>query len=81
MKTTFLESYKIILDKVRFDRDLLMKEYWKAIKQLKDNEIDELNWWLTSQGISQMLQSRNSHFLASSRRAKGSQHEIRQPVA
>jgi len=55
MKTTFLEYYKIVLDKVRFDSGLFMKEYRKAMKQLQDGEVDDLNEWLTSQGIHPIL--------------------------
>jgi hypothetical protein len=48
---TFLEYYKIILEKVRFDNNLVLKEYRKALKQLGIEEINDLNTWLDSQGI------------------------------
>jgi hypothetical protein len=80
MKTSFLEYYKIILDKVRFDRSLLMKEYRKAIKLLRDKEIDDLNRWLTSQGIYPVLQNRKDHFIPASRGTEGDLHEVGQPV-
>lgn len=46
MKTSFLEYYKMILSKVSFDRQLLMKEYRKALQMLKGAEADELSQWL-----------------------------------
>ena len=61
MNTTFLDYYKIILDKVSFDSTLFMKEYGKAVKQLDDKEIYELNGWLDSQGISANSRHRTAH--------------------
>jgi hypothetical protein len=51
METTFLEYYKMILEKVRFDNNLLVKEYRKAINQLEVDEINDLNAWLASRGM------------------------------
>lgn len=51
MKTTFLDYYKIILDKVSFDRGLFTKEYRKALRELQANEIPYLNNWLRNKGL------------------------------
>jgi hypothetical protein len=51
MKTTFLEYYKNVLDKVSFDHRLFAKEYYKALNMLQSNEINELNNWLRSRGL------------------------------
>ena len=52
---TFLEYYKIILEKVKFDTTLLVKEYKKALKALKEQEIVELHLWLDSIGLRKSL--------------------------
>lgn len=44
--TSFLDYYKIILEKVSFDPLLLRKEYQKAKCNLCGEEIRELNKWL-----------------------------------
>jgi hypothetical protein len=49
MKTTFLDYYKMVLDKVSFDRHLFVKEYHKAVDRLSANEVADLNAWLKSQ--------------------------------
>ena len=46
MKTSFLEYYKNILEKVSFDFELFTKEYDKAVRTLNRKERDELNRWL-----------------------------------
>lgn len=46
MKTTFLDYYKTILQKVSFDKNLLSKEYKKAITHLEYHEVRRLNEWL-----------------------------------
>lgn len=48
MRTTFLDYYKMILDKVSFDPGLLSKEYQKAKRILQSDEIGDLNLWLRS---------------------------------
>lgn len=48
MKTTFLDYYKMVLEKVSFDRQLFMKEYRKALGRLSENEVANLNTWLQS---------------------------------
>lgn len=55
MKTTFLEYYKNVLDKVSFDPRLFIKEYYKALRMLQSNEINELNDWLRSRGLYRVI--------------------------
>lgn len=55
MKTSFLDYYKIILDKVSFDRALFTKEYKKAISKIKKSEISDLNNWLKAKGFQPIL--------------------------
>lgn len=50
MKTSFLEYYKIILEKVSFDQSLLAKEYQKALKLIRQEEVAALDQWLESSG-------------------------------
>ena len=49
--TSFLDYYKIILDKVSFDPVLFRKEYQKAKRCLCNDEIHDLNGWLKSRGL------------------------------
>jgi hypothetical protein len=51
MKTTYLDYYKMILDKVSFDHNLFRKEYQKALRTLHAQEVSELNHWLQSKGL------------------------------
>jgi len=51
MKTSFLEYYKMVLDKVSFDHQLFTKEYRKAVAMLQSNEVDDLNAWIRSRGL------------------------------
>ncbi|GGZ30989.1 hypothetical protein GCM10007049_24920 [Echinicola pacifica] len=46
MKTSYLDYYKMILKKVSFNRALLKKEYFKAIRSLSKNEADQLKEWM-----------------------------------
>jgi hypothetical protein len=41
MKTTYLDYYKIILDKVSFDSNLFSKEYHKALRTLPSEQVSE----------------------------------------
>ena len=50
MKTPFLDYYKLILDKVSFDQQLLMKEYRKALNVLTEQEAFDLQQWLSTNG-------------------------------
>jgi hypothetical protein len=61
MKNTFLDYYKMILDKVSFDPNLFTKEYRKAIVNLQTNEINDLNHWLQSRGHPLMGSENNNH--------------------
>ena len=51
MQNTFLDYYKIVLDKVSFDHQLFMKEYRKALGLLSAREADDLHSWLDSKGL------------------------------
>lgn len=51
MNTSFLDYYKMILDKVSFDPNLFLKEYNKAIRSLHNHEIGDLNRWLQANGL------------------------------
>ena len=44
--SSFLEYYKVILQKVSFDEDLFVKEYHKAVNSLEADEISILNRWI-----------------------------------
>ena len=57
--TTFLDYYKMILNKVSFDQDLFDKEYRKAARHLHEQEISELNKWLSSNGFLNILADRS----------------------
>ena len=50
MKESFLEYTKYILERVSFDIELLKKEYRKAIKILKKEEVRILNSWIRTKG-------------------------------
>lgn len=51
MKTSFLDYYKLILEKVSFDRRLLAKEYRKAMNVLRSHEAQQLDSWLKNKGL------------------------------
>jgi hypothetical protein len=51
MKTSFLDYYKLILDKVSFDKNLLRKEYSKAMTRLPERDRRHLDHWLRSKGL------------------------------
>jgi hypothetical protein len=51
MKTTMLEYFKIILDKVSFDRKLFRKEYRKSLSSLTRDEANQLKNWLRQQRL------------------------------
>lgn len=48
-QTSYLNFYKTILEKVKFDKQLFWKEYNKAIKQLSIRERMALDHWINSQ--------------------------------
>lgn len=51
MKTSFLEYYKTILEKVSFDGNLVRKEYAKAKNVLQQDEMKELGEWMNNNGL------------------------------
>ena len=57
MKTSFLDYYKLILDKVSFDQHLLTKEYKKARKNLSDWEVKHLDHWLQQHGLASRIEA------------------------
>ena len=50
-KKSYLEFYKMILEKVKFDDQLFRKEYRKALKVLNPNESKEFVRWVSKQRI------------------------------
>ncbi|OJJ22185.1 hypothetical protein BKI52_09100 [marine bacterium AO1-C] len=60
METSFLDYYKLILAKVSFDHKLFNKEYKKALKSLKDHEVEKFHQWLESTGYIKNLQIKTS---------------------
>ncbi|GAA0880827.1 hypothetical protein GCM10009119_37970 [Algoriphagus jejuensis] len=50
-RTSFLNYYKTILEKVSFDAKLVEKEYRKAKQFLRDPEKQELDAWLETTGL------------------------------
>ncbi|MEB2775559.1 hypothetical protein SYJ56_09575 [Algoriphagus sp. D3-2-R+10] len=54
-KSSFLNYYKTILEKVSFDQKLLVKEYWKAKQLLENSEAKDLDYWLQSKGLARKL--------------------------
>jgi len=58
MNTSFLDYYKMILEKVSFDKALFMKEYRKALRGLPPEETYKLNAWVKDQGFMNVLARR-----------------------
>lgn len=58
MKSSWLNYYKQILEKVSFDRHLLAKEYQKAVRTLEEPEVHHLNQWLATTGLSSQVAHR-----------------------
>ncbi len=50
-KSSFLNYYKTILEKVSFDKRLLKKEYKKAKELLEGPEARDLDYWVKSKGL------------------------------
>ena len=48
MRNTFLDYYKMILEKVSFDPDLFEKEFRKAMRSVEKHEADQLTEWVSS---------------------------------
>lgn len=51
MFQSFLEYSKYILERVSFDKNLFVKEYRKALRFLKEYEVEELNSWIRNKGL------------------------------
>jgi len=51
MKPSFLAYYKTILTKVSFDRRLFRKEYQKALRAIRTDEMDDFKNWLQQQNL------------------------------
>jgi hypothetical protein len=56
MKTSYLDFYKIVLQKVSFNSYLLSKEYKKAVRDLSDQEKRELRQWLFEVGLARSME-------------------------
>ena len=54
-KKTFLNFYKLILEKVQFSSELYWKEYEKALATLNEKERDDLNHWIYKRGKNRMV--------------------------
>lgn len=54
-RTSFLDYYKIILEKVSFDQQLLAKEYRKALEVLSEHEVKDLDRWLRGKSFADSL--------------------------
>lgn len=61
MKGSFLDYYKLILDKVSFDPVLFQKEYKKAHKILEESEAKQLDRWLQTKGLYSKLCTVRTH--------------------
>ncbi len=57
MKISMLEYFKIVLNKVSFDRKLFRKEYRKSLSWLTKDEANELKNWLRQQSLTLVKQS------------------------
>ncbi|WPR77194.1 hypothetical protein [Algoriphagus sp. NG3] len=60
-KNSFLNYYKMILEKVSFDKHLLQKEYWKAKQVLRETEVRELDYWLKNNGLIYQVKNLPAH--------------------
>ncbi|MDF9799027.1 hypothetical protein OKW21_004290 [Catalinimonas alkaloidigena] len=69
MKTSFLDYYKMILEKVSFDRQLLAKEYRKALNMLHTHEAQQLDQWMKDKGLQINSTINNSMYQATRVRA------------
>jgi len=59
MKTSFLDYYKLILQKVSFDPALFDKEYRKALQRLRPDEAEQLRKWVRQKPVYQSPQARD----------------------
>jgi hypothetical protein len=51
MRNSFLDYYKMILEKVSFDPELFEKEFRKAIRSVEKHEADQLAAWVRSRRL------------------------------
>jgi hypothetical protein len=56
MKISYLDFYKLLLEKVSFDSYLLTKEYRKAVRDLSEKEKEELSKWLHEIGLASRIE-------------------------
>ncbi len=63
MKMSFLNYYKVVLEKVSFDHRLFAKEYEKALRSLNPDEIKELQNWLDYHGLRKVRRSKASEVI------------------
>ncbi|PZX55347.1 hypothetical protein LV84_02485 [Algoriphagus ratkowskyi] len=56
-KSSFLNYYKTILEKVSFDNRLLEKEYKKAKELLEGPEAKDLDYWVKRQGLLRKMEA------------------------
>jgi hypothetical protein len=63
MKMSFLNYYKVVLEKVSFDHRLFAKEYEKALRSLNPDEIKELQNWLDYHGLREVRRSKASEVI------------------
>lgn len=55
MKTTFLEYYQTILEKVSFNKEIFQHEYEKAKKYLTQKEAELLDTWIQNSDKLQLV--------------------------
>lgn len=56
-RKSFLDYYKLILEKVSFDDLLFRKEYEKALQTIHPSEHSKLDQWMVSKGYSPQLKA------------------------
>ncbi|MBD3627462.1 hypothetical protein [Cyclobacterium sp.] len=62
MKTSYLDYYKMILEKVSFDYSLLKKELTKANQILTKEEKSKLRKWMLQNGLFTEVSGDNQRF-------------------
>ena len=58
-RTSYLDYYKVILERVSFCKDLFKKEYHKARNTIHPKELPHLNEWLKAKQLLKHLSSSN----------------------
>ncbi len=59
MMTSFLDYYKLILQKVSFDTALFDKEYQKALQRLRPDEAEQLRKWVEQKPVYRSPQAKD----------------------